>query len=301
MGTVFLGVLLFMSWNGVSAGSTADTSVSGHEVRIGLVADPQYADCSDRGPRHYRASAEKLREAVRTFNMENVDMTVSLGDLTDRNPEDLRTVISIIRDSRSPVYHVLGNHDFHGISCTDSLLAALGMKGRYYSAESGGIRMLFLDTNDISSYSRDNSRKKLKELSDMRDAIARAGAENGQNWNGGVGKGQMRWLEKELHRAGREGMPVLVFGHHPIYPATNANCLNDKELLNLLEKNSCVKAYVCGHHHPGNIAVSGTLPCITLQGMVESRGNAFHILTVRENTLELKGYGDAVSFTAQMR
>ena len=42
-------------------------------LKIGLVADPQYADKPTVGKRYYRESLWKLKEAIDTFNYNNVE------------------------------------------------------------------------------------------------------------------------------------------------------------------------------------------------------------------------------------
>ena len=52
-------------------------------LKIGLVADPQYADKPQTGKRYYRESLWKLKEAVSTFNERQVDFVQNLGDIID--------------------------------------------------------------------------------------------------------------------------------------------------------------------------------------------------------------------------
>lgn len=45
-------------------------------------------------------------------------------------------------------------------------------------------------------------------------------------YNGGVGKEQLLWLEKELTEATAAGQRVIAFGHVPIHPIdAPSNCL----------------------------------------------------------------------------
>lgn len=52
-------------------------------LKIGLVADPQYADKQTTGKRYYRESLWKLEEAIDTFNYYGVDFVQNLGDVID--------------------------------------------------------------------------------------------------------------------------------------------------------------------------------------------------------------------------
>ena len=42
-------------------------------LKLGLVADPQYADKPTSGKRYYRETLWKLEEAIDTFNYYNID------------------------------------------------------------------------------------------------------------------------------------------------------------------------------------------------------------------------------------
>ena len=61
----------------------ASCSQSETILRIGLVADPQYADNPTAGKRYYRESLWKLKEAIVTFNENDVDFVQNLGDIID--------------------------------------------------------------------------------------------------------------------------------------------------------------------------------------------------------------------------
>lgn len=107
----------------------------------------------------------------------------------------------------------------------------------------------------------------------------------------------MKWLEKQLRKAGKENLKVLVFMHHPLFPEDNTHdALNNREILDLLTKYRQVKAAISGHNHAGAFGVYRGLPCITLEGMVETAGsNAYGILTLLESKLIVSGTGRLTS------
>jgi len=122
------------------------------DLRIGLVADPQYADKDDRGARFYRRSLPKLDTAVRALNREAVDFTVVAGDLVDMGPKDLRPVMDRLANLDSPAHVLLGNHDYMDATDTDCLHKFFRMPAPYYAVEKGKWVFVLLNTNEIAPY-----------------------------------------------------------------------------------------------------------------------------------------------------
>lgn len=135
------------------------------------------------------------------LNSEKVDFTINLGDLTDRNPDDLDPVISLLGGLTKPVYNTTGNHDYVGIKDNDTLYKKLGMPAAYYSFEHADWVFVMLNTNEVASYSAIAGIKKEEELAGMLERIKKDGRNNGQTWNGGIGKQQMKWLTDVLKNA----------------------------------------------------------------------------------------------------
>jgi len=63
--------------------------------RFGIVADPQYAPVPPRGSRFYAHSLWKLSEAVDDFNAQDVEFTVTLGDIIDRHWESYAHILPV--------------------------------------------------------------------------------------------------------------------------------------------------------------------------------------------------------------
>ena len=267
------------------------------QLQIGLIADIQYADKPDRGSRYYRASLDKLRESVSALNEAKVDFTVVLGDLVDEGPKDLAPVMDLLKQSRQPVYSLLGNHDYESVKEPYSLYKTLEMPAQYYSIDRAGWRFIFLNTNELSLYATVPGSKQEAEYKILAEEQKKQGRTHVVPWNGGISKKQMKWLEKQLRTAGRKSFKVLVFMHHPLLPENNAHeALNNREILNLLVKHRQVKAAISGHNHAGAFEMYRGLPCITLEGMVETAGrNAYGTLTLLENKLIISGKGRLTS------
>ncbi|CAN0494943.1 unnamed protein product, partial [Laminaria digitata] len=71
-------------------------------------------------------------------------------------------------------------------------------------------------------------------------------------YNGGVGKEQLLWLEQELAAATLAGQRVIAFGHVPIHPIkAPSNCLvwNYKDVLEVMHKSRCAPPNPATHTH----------------------------------------------------
>ena len=271
-------------------------------IRFGLIADVQYCDCETNGSRFYRNSLGKLESAVVDLNKQQVQFTINLGDLVDRNPEDMDAVLERQQVLDGEVYNTLGNHDYEGISDNKKLFRKLGMPNDYYSFKKESWRFIMLNTNEIAAYSNMRGKKKEKELADMLENIHKRNRNNGKDWNGGVSNKQLKWLKKLLRKSQSNNENVLVFSHHPFYPAEGFTALNDQEVLDTVSEFSCVKGLISGHHHVGAFDFYEDIPCITVEGMVETkRENAYAIVDIYEDKLLISGEGRAKSYELNLR
>ncbi len=262
-------------------------------VRVGLVADPQYADIPPLRTRFYRQSIGKLTEAVEHFNGQDLACCVNLGDLIDQRWESFDAILKPVAKSRHKFHHVLGNHDF---GVPDELKARvparLGLKRRYYSVEARGFCFVMLDTTDMSAYAYPADSKEAVAAEAERKALAAAGAKNAQTWNGAVGEGQLKWFEDTCGKAAKAQRKVVVFAHHPIFPPDTHTEWNSDALLKVVERNRNVVAWINGHNHAGAFGVHDDVPFITLKGMVETENtNAFAVARLLPDRLELTGHG----------
>lgn len=260
-------------------------------LRMGVIADTQYGDCDSQKERHYRKSLDKLDEAVKDLNGKDVQFTLHMGDLVDRNPLELATVMDGLKKLSKKVYITPGNHDYKGIVDNNMLFKRLGMPAEYYSVSKKKWRIIFLNTNEVASYANVEASNKAVELKAMQDSIDAQGGNNNKPYNGGISKRQIEWLKSELAQAEKKKEFVIVCTHHPLYPESELNALNDKEILDILQESKLVKLVLSGHNHAGGFGIYKDLPCITLAGMVETDSNAYGILDVYENKFVLQGVG----------
>jgi len=240
----------------------------------------------------------KLDSCLADFNDENIRFIVNLGDLSDRNMEDLDSVISHLNKANAKVYNTAGNHDYHGFTNNDELYSKLNMPQSYYSFIEGNWRFIMLNTNEVASYSNIMGTPKEGELLTMLEHINQTGKTNGQEWNGGISQKQLEWLRTELTAAQEKEQHVLVFSHHPLYAAKGLTALNDDEILRTVSTFSCVKAIISGHHHSGVFGYYNGIPCITTEGMVETEyENAYGIVEISQNSIILNGKGRTKSYS----
>lgn len=263
-------------------------------LKIGLLADPQYADKDPSGKRHYRESLWKLEQAIDTFNFYGVDFVQNLGDIIDENRASYDSILPIYKKLNPHIenHHLLGNHDFSiESSQLKYLLGLLSMPHNYYSYSKEGWRFIVLDATDISFYS--NPLHKRDSIEIMRYFRAAEGKPNHHDWNGAIGDKQLSWLRQELIDAERMDQKVILFSHLPLRPRNNAhNLWNDELIVEMIEDKSHVVAYINGHNHAGNYDYHMGINYITIHGMVDTRISSYAILEISDESLQLKGYGN---------
>ncbi|WP_343558977.1 metallophosphoesterase [Sphingobacterium sp.] len=280
---VFLPLLFILFYSMIQAQSV---------IKIGLIADPQYADKDTRGSRFYRNSLDKLDSAVTAINREEVDFTVMLGDLVDVGPKDLQPALQRLNKLKRPVYNILGNHDYVDVDDGAHLYELYNMPNPYYTVEKGEWLFIMLNTNELAEYATKAGSGQREAWKKLNDILKTAKRNNDQPWNGGVSEKQLKWMERQLHKAQSASKKVIVFTHHPLCPENGLEALNNREILALIEKYPVVKAVISGHHHPGNFANYKGIPMITLEGMIETADqNAFGVLELNDHQLNIHGAG----------
>jgi hypothetical protein len=267
-------------------------------LKIGLVADPQYADKPLAGKRYYRESLWKLEEAVATFNEKQVDFVQNLGDIIDVGWISYDSILPIYQNLDPGIenYHLLGNHDFAiPPSRMTKLLERLSMPDYYYSYEMKGWLLIVLDANDYAYYSNPLHNHEKKKLNKYFDSTI--GKQNHRTYNGAVGKKQQRWLKQELRKANSSEKNVIVFAHSPLRPLYAAeNLWNNEDILDILESSPNVVAFINGHNHAGNYELKNGIHYITIFGMVDTMVSSYGILEIYDNSLVLKGFGNQKTF-----
>ena len=263
------------------------------ELVLGLVTDPHVADLDPHGTRFYRQSAGKLTEAIEHFNSLDLAWCVNLGDLVDQRWESFDEAFKPLTPSRHKFHHLLGNHDF-GVpdDFKPRVPERLGLKQRYYSMREGGFCFVMLDTTDVSPYAYAANSPETAAANAERKRLAAAGAKNAQTWNGAVGERQLKWFEDTCRQTAKAKRKVIVLAHHPVFPADPHTEWNSEALLEVVQRNRNVVAWINGHNHAGAYGVHEDVPFITLKGMVETeKTNAFAVAHLYPDRLALVGHG----------
>jgi len=272
-------------------------------IQFGVIADVQYADKPTAGQRHYAQSLQQLKECVNEFNSNEPAFVIQLGDFIDGGPNasaELSTCVAVYNQLRMPHYHVLGNHDFAGITRSETM-DILGLERGHYRFDVADWQFIVLDTQDISlqgGWSEDSPRYLAAEK--MLDTLKATGAPNANDWNGGFSDDQLNWLNTELADADRQKKPVIVFGHLPLVPTDDVHAAwNAEAVVSIFEKYDCVKAYLCGHNHQGGYVRHNGIHYVTLEAMVDSadKDGAWATIQLLPDQIMIEGVGDVTSRT----
>ncbi len=276
------------------AGNASAAPVAEPELSFGVIADPQYADADPKWARFYRNSLAKLGEAVADLNTHPLEFTATLGDLIDRDFASFASVMPIYAKLKSPHFPICGNHDFEVVDADKGkVLGAMGLEKPYYSETRKSWRFLFLDGTDIGVWRQPADDPKTAEAKGMMEKFAAAGLPQAQNYNAGIGKGQMEWIAAELEAAQTAGQRVILFCHYPVIPVGNPhNLWNAEELVALIGKHKHVAAYMNGHNHAGNYGTHGGCHYVNFKGMVETeKETAYGVVRCFSDRLEIEGFG----------
>ena len=272
-------------------------------LKVGLVADPQYANQPPSGKRNYRESLWKLQEAIDTFNFNKVDLVQNLGDIIDDKWESYEAILPLYDKLNPDInnYHLLGNHEF-AVDSTHlkDILDRLSMPDYYYSYSKKGWRFIVLDATDIAYFSNSLHDLKIKEI-DLYFQNTK-GKSNSYYWNSAIGKPQQSWLKQELENADILGQKVILFSHMPIRPYDNPrNLWNDHEIIDIIEHSSNVVAFINGHNHSGGYDFKNGIHYITIFGMVDTMVSSYGILEFYKDILILKGLGNQKTFELEYK
>lgn len=260
---------------------------------IGLVADAQYADVEAKGTRFYRASLGRLEAAVEHFNGRDLAGCVHLGDLIDREWASFDTILRPLGRSRSRWHQLLGNHDFDVLDhLKPEVPRRLGLVARHSTVDVGDVRMVLMDTNDVSLYAaRAGSPGRAAAEAELARLVA-AGVRHAKPWNGAVGSAQLAWLDRVCAEARAARRKVIVCAHHPVYPANEHNAWDAGPVLAVLDRHPHVVAWLNGHNHAGHYGERNGVHYLTLRGMVETADTtAFATAWIHADRLVLTGHG----------
>jgi 3',5'-cyclic AMP phosphodiesterase CpdA len=280
----------------MSSPISPSASVDDHPLlRFGVISDPQYADADPwlEHQRHYRNSLSKLDEAIEVLNGEDLSFVVTLGDLIDRDWQSFDPVLGVYEKLRHDSVLLPGNHDFSvAPEHLSSVHARLGMPSPFHHFSRGGIRFVVIDGSEESLFSTKPGDPRHERAKMRLAALEQAGAINAMRWNGGIGQDQFDWLETVLAQAAADGEKVVVMGHYPLCPENEHNMWNGERLMALFARSGNVIAYLCGHHHVGNLGRDGSTWYVNFKGMVDTEhDNTFAVVEIHRDRIEIVGHG----------
>lgn len=262
-------------------------------LRIGLIADAQYCDCTADKDRFYRISLEKLHQAVDTLNERQVDLVINLGDLIDQRLGSYPRALRELDRLQMPLLHVLGNHEFWDVPFHDqaSVLDTLALSQGYCDYLLPGWRLLLLDGTELAAYAMGAHEELRLEAEVCNSSLD--GHANAALWNGAIGQAQLDWIAWQLAAADAAGEHVLLFCHFPIHPAGHPMTLwNEADLRALVSRYKSPAAWIAGHAHEALYAAVDGLHHLTLEGMLMTPdSNAFAVLDLYPDRLVVEGYG----------
>jgi len=261
---------------------------SARPLTLGILADPQYADKDVWKQRHYRASLDKLRRAIRRLNELEPDAVLTLGDFIDEDFASFAPVMKVYGELRGRHLKVVGNHDFSvDEERKDEVFDALSMVAPHASHEFDGWRVVLLDGTEVSTYRPRDAETAREWLG----RLEREGRPQAQPWNSAIGRAQLAWLEEQLQAATDARQRVLVACHLPVFPEDPHNLWNDRELVALVDRFPCVAAWFAGHNHAGHYGRRGHCHYLTFQGMVETADHApFAVARLFPDRIEIDGF-----------
>jgi manganese-dependent ADP-ribose/CDP-alcohol diphosphatase len=272
-------------------------SLQGQEKPLftfGVMTDVQYADRDNSGSRFYRKSPAKLDEAVQVFNRENVAFVLHLGDFINDNLKSFDTLLHITGKLKAPLYFIPGNHEF-GVQPGEKgkVMPMMGLSRHgYQSFSRDGWRFILVDGSETGTFRYEPGSRMYKKNRVSMEKLKDAGATNVFEWNGGISRRQYRWIEKNLQTAAEKDQRVILCCHFPLMPEKAPELLlNAPEVKKLVEYYPSVFAWLNGHVHVSQWFDPNGVNYVSFRGMVEKEDNAFGIVSVYQDHLEIKGYG----------
>jgi 3',5'-cyclic AMP phosphodiesterase CpdA len=272
------------------------------KITFAVVSDLQYATLPPVKNRYFANSVNKLRKAITAMNRLSPDFLVNLGDTIDRGFENFHEILPLFSQVEMPVYHVLGNHDYEVENAMKSHVQdALGI-AKYYHFSIRKWRFIVLDGNEISTFANLPGSPNYCASEILLQNMEEEHSINAHFWNGGISELQLRWLESTLQEATINKEKAVIFCHYPLFPPDKHNLLNASEVMKIITKYPCMKAWFCGHNHHGNYGMHSDIHFINVKGMVEGEfDNAWSIVSLDDHCISMEGYGNEISAQLVLR
>lgn len=272
----------------------AGTSLFGQGFSFGILTDVHYAAIPDNGTRRYQQSIDKVKQCLDTMNKKKVGFVIELGDFKDMPvPADrssamvyLKTIETIFSRFRGDRYHVLGNHDEDCISKQDFNSIVHNSHIRkdltYYAFQKGGYRFIVLDACfDSTGHDYDKGNFLWSDTN--------------------IPSTELKWLDLQLKAT---KLPVVIFVHQPLFGKTKVTVGNAAAVRAVLEQSKKVLCVFQGHDHQGGYELINGIHYYTLKALIEGNfpeSNSFAIVSLTQEKILIRGYGNAVSKSLEIR
>ena len=281
----FLGMAGALSLSFVM-GCDGDDRNFARTVSFGVMTDQHYGDFPDAPstPRYFRAGVAKVAEAVAEWNARNVSFVVSLGDMVQQTVDDDVSKSRLWADQmyaefakfHGPVYLAMGNHDVMEQSKEEFLARSCSaIKEKYYHWDVGKYRFIVLD----GDYESDTKEYYLKNFDWKKSWIPAL---------------EQTWLMGTLQQARILGREAVVFCHQNFQATSNYDVANHSAIREIFEQSGIVRAVFGGHRHVYSTVCTTRINGIYYAGLnvvVNQPENAYGIVTISEDSVEIKGYG----------
>eukprot|EP00758_Cryptobia_borreli_P005082 Tbor_TRINITY_DN4727_c1_g1::TRINITY_DN4727_c1_g1_i6::g.16891::m.16891 len=223
-----------------------------------------------------------------------MDLVVNLGDLINNNGmRNLKTIMDIFNEIKAPHYHILGNHDLRGHN------DRFGKVNKYQHA---WIRHHMLNNGmpndnghiqggtDRNNSTMDDENHRwffsIRYPPFFRFIFVDSMVMEPKSPDKQKTEDHILWIKREL-QAVRETKHevVILFAHIPIGLATNVMGPTLKEY------DDIILAFFHGHDHEGGYTKQGNVHSIIIQGQIQGLVNAYAVVEVFPNRLEVTGFG----------
>ncbi len=221
--------------------------------------------------RRYDIAKDKMLESVEVFNKISdprpLTFAVNLGDLVNNDLMwNLKPILDAFNQIKAPKFSILGNHDLRGHNDrfgknnrTQELwiMNKLGLKEWFYEIDYAPFMFIFLDSMVMEEPESNPKRRQ-----------------------------QLKWLkEVALAKAKKLNRVVVLFGHISIGLTTSP-------FAPLLKEYPHIVGGFFGHHHKGGYMLQeGYFHTTIIQGQIETLTNAFAVLELFVDRMELTGFG----------
>ncbi len=236
-------------------------------MKIGLFSDPHYCKADDLGlNRRAILSYNKIKEAMDDFKKQGVELCLCLGDMTDCAPGDtredalnnLKAVVTLIKEYRIPFYFVPGNHDFGFIVRED------------YKRANIDTPPYIIKTTDYDFIALDANFRSNEEHFDTAGAV----------WHdANVPSFQVEFLKNALKESSKK---CIVLVHENLDPTVQEQHIikNHEQIREIIKESGKVDLVIQGHYHDGNHLVIDGITYLTLPAMCIGEENHYTVMDI---------------------